>query len=134
MALWSRARKAQLSRPYERLVLESFTVDEAAERLRARSATENDKKHSPIAILASMLILARLKKHVALLFVKTVSCGLRLEKADSDLSEAMEDDSREEEEKKVTIDAKSVGGRIGELGEMLEKGVEELSVQRSLWI
>ena len=36
MALWSRARKAQLSRPYERLVLESFVVDKAAERLRAR--------------------------------------------------------------------------------------------------
>jgi hypothetical protein len=45
-----------------------------------------------------------------------------LEKADSDLSEAMEDDSREEEEKKVTIDAaKALCGRIGELGEMLER-------------
>jgi hypothetical protein len=123
-SLWSHARRAQLVRPYEKLVLETLNVGEAVERLAARSSAHTDGgKHSPIAVLASMLVRERLKKHMVILFVKTVWSSQRSGKGEVDWNEDMEvDDCKEEEEKKVTIDAaQSLGGRTGELGEMLER-------------
>lgn len=104
--------------------MESVNVDEAAERLATRSSVYLDeRRHGPIAVLASMLVLERLKRHTAALFIKTVLSGQPAGKGESDWNEDVElEDLKEEEEKNVTIDAaKSLGGRTGELGEMLER-------------
>jgi hypothetical protein len=96
-------------RPHEKLVLESLSVDEAANQLAARP--EHELKHNPIAILASMLILERIKSHSVTLFVRTI-LPARIEPG------RVEDMGKEE---KVIIDAaRSLGGRTEELADMLE--------------
>jgi hypothetical protein len=118
-ALWGQARKAQLVRPYERLVLDCMNVDEAAERLALRPTTSREaEKFSPIGVLASMLVRERVKKHAAALFVRTVIPDQSFEWAASDGEAA----DRAEEDERATIEAaKSLGGQMGELGEMLER-------------
>jgi hypothetical protein len=116
-SLWSRAQNTQLLRTHERLVLESLTVDEAATRLASRSRTNMEwEKYNPIGVLADIVIRERIKRHAAALFIRTVEDQL-CDGHDGDGDEA----NQIEEEERTTIKAaKSLGGRTGELGEILE--------------
>ena len=117
--LWNRAENAQLLRTHEKFVLESLTVDDAAAQLstRSRSHPELDK-YSPIGVLASILIRERMKRYAATLFVRTVVQDQPCEWQEGD---GVDVERFEEEERTIVAAAKSLGGRTGELGEMLER-------------
>lgn len=118
--LWDRARKAAgVVRPYERLVLDRFGVDEAAERLSAID-DELHAKYTPIGLLGSIVVTERVRKHAAMLFVRTVLPDQQQDMRTS-FGDDMERERFEEDEMRKTINAaRSLGGRAGELGEMLE--------------
>ena len=118
-ALWSSAAKTDLVRPFERLVLESLTLDEAAKWLAKHNRTIESTKQSPIGILAIQVIHERLLSHASVLFVRTVLPEPR--DAEDNWLYA-ESDNAEDMRRKETIDAgKSFGGRTRELAEALEK-------------
>jgi hypothetical protein len=114
--LWTRALKTDLVRPFERLVLDSMTVDDAAERI-GRSKVANE--YSPLGFLASMLIRERIRDHASSLFVRTVLPDLVSE--DGTPVHDADGNKTEENERRRTFEAaKSLGGRPGELAELLE--------------
>jgi hypothetical protein len=118
--LWSKARKTEFVRPFERLVLSALTLEEAAERLAAIQCNGDSAKHSPIGLLATTLFRERLK-HVSVLFVRTV-LPAHNQNGTKDNWVHTEQDNTEEEKRKETIDAgKSLGGRSRVLAEALEK-------------
>ncbi|THU83083.1 hypothetical protein K435DRAFT_734288 [Dendrothele bispora CBS 962.96] len=128
-------------RAHERLVLESMNVDEAVEQLKMTSSSFKGKKeelvrYSPIGVLAWMLVRTRVKRHLEVMFVKAV-----LPREPLELGDEMEDstsprpsvceDEREDDERRRTIEAaRSLGGKMAELGDVLQKvgtmGVWEL--------
>ena len=121
-ALWGSAAKTDLVRPFERLVLESLTLDEAAEWLARHNRTVEYAKQNPIGTLATLLIHKRLLKHVSALFVRTVLPDHSRTRGAEDDWVYAEIDNTEDMKLKETIDAgKSLGGRIRELAEALEK-------------
>lgn len=130
--LWSRACKTDFVRPFERLVLTSLTVNEAAERLAVVQGNADNTKHTPIELLASILIRERLLRHASVLFVRTILPDRFHTTSEDGWLAAEQDNLDEEEKRKETIDAgKSLGGRIRELVEALEKtwgtGVEDIT-------
>ncbi|KAK7439376.1 hypothetical protein VKT23_017599 [Stygiomarasmius scandens] len=148
----ARARKSPISlserdggvnvqvRAHERLVLESMGVDEAVERLKELRSKTNGKskcreeliRYSPIGVLAWMLVRTRVKKHLEVMFVKAVLPREPLdEMEDESATPGVYDDEREDEERRKTIEAaRSLGGKMAELGDVLQKvgtmGVWEL--------
>ncbi|EPQ53596.1 hypothetical protein GLOTRDRAFT_139779 [Gloeophyllum trabeum ATCC 11539] len=132
---WARALQAEFIRPYERLVLETMTVDEAAERLIARRKLESGQEKraywasTPLRVLAEVLLCERLRRDSATLFVRTVlrkGQKAASEYEDEKCSPAAAWDPEEEmvleKERRRTVDAgKSLGGLTAELSEYLEK-------------
>ncbi|KAL0070309.1 hypothetical protein AAF712_002801 [Marasmius tenuissimus] len=147
-ALWeaARARKGYtgdqgrgvgvLIRPHERLVLETMEVDEAFATLRSLQRTSTvSTRYSPIGLLASMVIKERSKKHLQKAFVRTISPpsekSLELEDDGEDVAKTVKAEEEEETEVRTTVDAaRSLGGEVADIGEMLESlwniGVHEL--------
>jgi hypothetical protein len=130
IALWTRAGKTEFVRPYERLVLSSLTLDEAAERFVPSYPNGLPTTHAPIRLLAIMLVRERLLSHSSVLFVRTVLPNHSHGGTDYNWMYA-EQDNLEEEKRKETIDAaKSLGGRTKKLAEALEKvwttGVDDI--------
>jgi hypothetical protein len=120
-ALWSRAAKTEFVRPYERLVLSSLTLEDAAEQLAAIQHDHESAQHAPIRLLANTLIRQRLLKHISLLFVRTV-LPAHNQNSTEDNWVYTEQDHSEEKKLKETIDAgKSFGGRTRMFAEALEK-------------
>ncbi|KAG7097621.1 hypothetical protein E1B28_004954 [Marasmius oreades] len=135
-AIWetARARKGYtgdqgrgvgvLIRPHERLVLESMGVDEAYKTLKALPPDSINPRYSPIGILASLVIKERVKKHLQKTFVRTISHpenNLELEEDDVDVAKVTREVEEEEKEMRISIDAaRSMGGEVAEIGEMLE--------------
>ncbi|KAF7980280.1 hypothetical protein HWV62_39043 [Athelia sp. TMB] len=112
--LWGRAGKTEFVRPFERLVVGSLTVGEAAEKI-AR-VQGGDEKLGPVALLAGVLIKERLRSELAALFVKTVL------PSQESWTPVPSDCSKENERRAETINAgKSFGGRTRELAEAVEK-------------
>lgn len=131
-ALWAKASRARVVRPFERLVLDHMTVDEAASRLaqlRASKISDTDvcrfpdyDRHSPLSVLATLLIREQVRWHAALLFVRTV---LHDESAEDGAPAHVYDakkEHRQEQERRMCIEAgKSMGGRPAELAALLER-------------
>lgn len=112
-SIWDAARNNGLTQgracAYERLVLQSVSVDEAAAIVKV---APKEPRYTPIGVVACSLVLQRLKKHLAAMFVGSV-IPLQL---DSDGAH-----TREEEARGVTVDsARSLGGKFAELGEAFE--------------
>ncbi|KAH9932222.1 uncharacterized protein B0H18DRAFT_1083322 [Fomitopsis serialis] len=123
-------------RPHEKIVLDNMSVDDAAEWLEKWQRwheTERKgrcaacEKRTPLGVLAAILIRARLRKHAAALFVRTVvrndACAGADECAEGEgLVYNAEKDYREEQERTETVQAgKSIGGRTAELAVLLER-------------
>ncbi|KAF9045721.1 hypothetical protein BDZ89DRAFT_1058681 [Hymenopellis radicata] len=113
-SIWEAARNNGLTQgracAYERLVLASVGVEEAAAIVKA-NRVHREPRHTPIGVVASSLLLQRLKKHSALMFVGSV-VPLQLD-ANND---------KEEEARRVTVDsARSLGGRMAQLGDAFEQ-------------
>lgn len=117
-------------RPHERLVLENMGVQEAARRLIAQR-NENGarweaerERYSPIGVIACTLVRERVKRHLEMLFVKTVLPEeLEVIGALNGISNVGTDaEEKEDEERRKTVDAaRSLGGKMGELGDILER-------------
>ncbi|KAH7920660.1 hypothetical protein BV22DRAFT_1198760 [Leucogyrophana mollusca] len=115
--LWNLARaqkSVDLLRPYERLVLETLDIEEAAERLGSSVDV------SPVAALAASLVNERLRTHASLLFTHGVAQGVP-----QDESSSLHDKDADEAEvtrRRETISAgRSLGGRPCALVDAFEK-------------
>lgn len=124
-------------RPHERLVLESITLDEAITRLKSPAALQVKEaewnRYSPIGVLACMLVKERVKHHLEIMFLKTVLPGeqcYELEDGAVATIHTASEDSEEEERRKTIEAARSLGGKMAELGDTLQRmwtmGVWEL--------
>ena len=135
-ALWEAARTREFLRPHEKIVLDNMSVDDAAEWLakwQRWHETERKgrcaacEKRTPLGVLAAILIRARLRKHAAALFVRTViRDDARAGQDECCEGEGLvydaEQDYREEQERTETLQAgKSIGGRTAELAVLLER-------------
>lgn len=123
-ALWNRAAKTEFVRPFEKLVLSSLTLEEAAERiaLLQQHPLKNTEtvKLTPVGLLAAMLIRERLLQHMSALFVRTVLPNHS--QAEENWVHAEWDIHEEDERRVESINAgKSLGGRTRELAEAVEK-------------
>ncbi|KAJ3913799.1 hypothetical protein F5877DRAFT_51673 [Lentinula edodes] len=115
-------------RPHERLVLESLTLDNAVIRLKEITASQRRdaewNRYAPIGVLACGLVKERIKHHLELTFIKTVlpnedCCELEDISAVA-ISDSAED--KEENERRKTIEAAmSLGGKMAELGDTLQR-------------
>ncbi|PIL27736.1 transcription factor [Ganoderma sinense ZZ0214-1] len=141
--LWERARKREVLRAHEKIVLNNMSVEGAADWLaKWRSWHESERKgrctacekRTPLGILAAILIRERLRKHAASLFVRTVvRAEVEARRAnpaydsDDECDDPMytydaDKDFKEEQERKETVEAgKSIGGRTSELAVLLER-------------
>jgi len=132
--LWERAGKREILRPYEKLVLESMDVNEAArhlEKWRAiPSRNQSFERPSPLGVLAELLIRERIRNHASVLFVKSVDKSLHKWDSDSDSDDSddesyiLGDEMQAEDEIKraQTIQAgRSLGGETAELALSLAK-------------
>ncbi|EEB94581.1 hypothetical protein MPER_06584, partial [Moniliophthora perniciosa FA553] len=139
-AIWeaARARKGYsgvqeggvgvLIRPHERLVLETMNIDEAIKFLEENPASPSERtRHSPIGVVACTLVKTRIKSHLQKSFVKTVlsneaACELEDDSVPPvDVAKSVTEEEEEERQVRVTIDAaRSLGGKLAEMGEMLE--------------
>lgn len=133
-SLWERAGKREILRPYEKLVLDSMNVHEAAVGLArwrwSRSGIKSMEKPSPLGILAEVLIRERIKKHASVLFVKSVDKSLHQRDSDSE-SDSSDDESylleagvelEDEAQRAFTIKAgRSLGGNAADLALSLQK-------------
>ena len=129
--LWEQARRKEILRPHEKLILGSMNTSEAAtlmqEWCRADFKWEH---HSPLAILAETLVRRKIKKHARLLFVQSVDKALHQDDDASDTDEStdgqylltagMEVES-EAEALQVIQAGKSLGGSTADLAIALEK-------------
>ncbi|KAJ4468828.1 hypothetical protein J3R30DRAFT_3554706 [Lentinula aciculospora] len=115
-------------RPHERLVLESTTLDDAVARLKspvARQSQDVDwNRYSPIAVLACMIVKERVKHHLELMFIRTVlpneDCYELEDVSAAVISDSVED--KQEEERRKTVEAaRSLGGKMAELGDSLQR-------------
>src|SRR3984957_6329725 len=116
--IWDSAKKVarEGGRPWEKVILEQMDVNEAAELLALeRGSGRGSTSEGPLAVLAMALLMTRMRKHAAVLFVRAVL-------PDAGQTEEQEDqDQDEEKERAATIDAaKSLGGQIAETAESLE--------------
>ncbi|KAJ3893579.1 hypothetical protein GG344DRAFT_42946 [Lentinula edodes] len=115
-------------RPHERLVLESLTLDNAVIRLKEITASQRRdaewNRYAPIGVLACGLVKERIKHHLELTFIKTVlpneDCCELEEISAVAISDSAED--KEENERRKTIEAAmSLGGKMAELGDTLQR-------------
>lgn len=135
-ALWDAARTREFLRPHEKIVLDNMNVDDAAEWLakwQRWHETERKgrcaacEKRTPLGVLAAILIRARLRKHAAALFVRTViRDDARAGQDECCEGEGLvydaEQDYRDEQERTETVQAgKSIGGRTAQLAVLLER-------------
>ncbi|KAK7036548.1 hypothetical protein VNI00_011481 [Paramarasmius palmivorus] len=151
-AIWqaARARKGYsgvqegvLIRPHERLVLETMEVDEAIKSLEESPASPLERtRYSPIGVLACTLVKRRMRDHLKKAFVKAIlSSDSAYELEDDsvsviDVAKSVTEEEEEERRVRVTIDAaRSLGGKLAEMGEMLESiwtmGTCELDLSES---
>jgi len=139
--LWERAGKRENLRPYEKLVLDTLDVNEAACRLAMCRKSHSDGtlntesprlsgNRSPLRILAEMVIRQRIKKHASVLFIKSVDKeqhrgGDVSESEDSDDESCLLDaemDGEDEAQRSRTFSAgRSLGGAIADLAVAFEK-------------
>ncbi|CCM01225.1 uncharacterized protein FIBRA_03273 [Fibroporia radiculosa] len=137
-ALWDAARGREFLRPHEKIVLANMSVDDAAEwlakwqqwhKIERKSRCAACEKRTPLGVLAAILIRARLRKHAAALFVRTVVrdavlpavAGVCADDEERYVYDA-EKDFKEEQERTETVQAgKSIGGRTAILAMLLER-------------
>jgi hypothetical protein len=129
--LWEQARRKEIFRPHEMLVLESMDVCEAAALMQKWRRTDFKwEHHSPLSILAETLIRQKIKKHARLLFVQSVDKTLYQDDDSSDTDESTDGryllsagtEAEFEVERLQIIQAgKSLGGPTADLALALEK-------------
>jgi len=103
---------AGLVRPYERLVLETLSLEEAAQTL---ASTPSATSLTPLGALATTLIHQRLSSHTSELFVQTVTLF-----QDGPLSQPKDTD--QEARWRETVNAgRSLGGSIGAAADSFAK-------------
>ncbi|TFK28532.1 hypothetical protein FA15DRAFT_633789 [Coprinopsis marcescibilis] len=109
-------------RSIEKLVMETFTLEEAAKAV--ASATPREKSNgeapfTPVEILGSIVVKQRVKQHLGQLFVEAVSLS-----QDDIVEREQENDTvkqREQEMRRTIEAARELGGDVEELGRLLER-------------
>jgi hypothetical protein len=128
--LWDQARRREILRPYEQLVLDSMGACEGASLVQRWCRTGLQREHhSPLAILGETLIRRKIKKHAQLLFVQSVDKALhRDDSSDTDesadgryLLTAGTEAESEVERLQIIQAGKSLGGSTADLSIALEK-------------
>ncbi|PBK98782.1 hypothetical protein ARMGADRAFT_1162057 [Armillaria gallica] len=116
--IWEAAKRdGGITCPYERLVLDTIGVDEAMSRLKAAGIKAEWDRYTPIGVIACTLVLERTKAHLESMFVESVVPAGLEPASESDKEEDKEDDLR-----RITVDAaRSLGGKLTELGDVFEK-------------
>jgi hypothetical protein len=127
--LWEQAGRKEILRPYERFVLDSMDVCEAAALIQKWRRTDFKlEHHPPLAVLAETLVRQKIKKHARLLFVQSVDKDLH--QGDDQSDESTDDrylltagtEAESEVERLQIIQAgKSLGGSTADLAIALEK-------------
>jgi len=131
-SLWERASKREILRPYEKLVLETMDVHQAASHLdkwrASRSGSKLFERPSPLGVMAELIIRERIKRHASVLFIKSVDRKLH-RRVDSD-SDDSDDESyfldaemevEDEAQRTQTVLAgRSLGGSTADLALSLE--------------
>jgi len=128
--LWEQARRKEILRPHEKLVLYSMDACEAASLIQRWDRSSFQWTHySPLAILAETLVRRKVKKHARLLFVQSVDKALHDDES-SDTDESTDGrylltagtEAESEVERLQVIQAgKSLGGSTADLAFALEK-------------
>lgn len=129
--LWEQARRREVLRPYEKLLLDSMNVCEAAVLIQKWRRTDFEwEHHSPLAILAETLVRRKIKKHAQLLFVQSVDKTLHQDDSASDTDESSDgrylltagtEAESEVERLQIVQAGKSLGGSTADLAMALEK-------------
>jgi hypothetical protein len=129
--LWEQARRQEILRPHEKLVLDSVDVCEAASLIQKwRQTGFQWKHHSPLNILAETLVRQKIKKHARLLFVQSVEKAIQQNDDSSDTDESTDgrylltagtEVETEVERLQVIKAGKSLGGSTADLAIALEK-------------
>jgi len=129
--LWEQARRKEILRPYEKLVLDSMDVCEAAALMQKWHRTDfRWEHHSPLAILAETLVRRKIHKHARLLFVQSVDKTLHQDDDSSDTDESTDgrylltagtEAESEVERLQIIQSGKSLGGFIADLAIALER-------------
>ena len=129
--LWEQARRKEILRPHEKLVLDSMDACEAASLVQGWCRTRfQQEHHSPLAILGETLVRRKIKKHAQLLFVQSVDKALYKDDDSSDTDESTDGryllaagtEAESEVERLQIIQAgKSLGGSTANLAIALEK-------------
>ena len=129
--LWEQARKKEILRPHEKLILSSMNTSEAAALMRRWCRADFKwEHHSPLAILAETLVRRKIKKHARLLFVQSVDKTLHHDDDASDTDESIDgqypltagtEAESEVETLQVIQAGKSLGGSTADLAIALEK-------------
>ncbi|KAK0204097.1 hypothetical protein DFS33DRAFT_859757 [Desarmillaria ectypa] len=112
--IWEAAkRNGGIACAYERLALGSVDVNEAVSRLKAAGTKAEWDRYTPIGVVARTLVLERMKAHLEAMFVESV--------VPASIETASESD-KEDDLRRVTVDAaRSLGGKMAELGGVFEK-------------
>ena len=129
--LWEQARRKEILRPHEKLILGSMNVGEAAVLMRkwCRADFKWDH-HSPLAILAETFVRRKIKKHARLLFVQSVDKTLHQDDDSSDTDESTDGQYplaagtgalSEVETLQIIQAGKALGGSTADLAIALEK-------------
>ena len=128
--LWEQARRQEILRPHEKLVLDSMDACEAASLVQRWERSSSQWTHySPLAILAETLVRRKVKKHARLLFVQSVDKAFHDDDS-SDTDESTDGrylltagtEAESEVERLQVIQAgKSLGGSTADLAVALEK-------------
>ncbi|KAI0319445.1 hypothetical protein OF83DRAFT_1170214 [Amylostereum chailletii] len=139
-ALWARAARARLVRPFEQRVLDGMTVAQAAAKLAdlrnstllptsptpsSSSAWNNFSSMSPLVVLGVLSVREDVRAHAGKLFVRTVAG------ADAEIRPEREVQREEEARAACVAAGRSLGGRTAELVTSLERvaqGDEALSL------
>jgi hypothetical protein len=115
--LWNRARAQTgvgLVRPYEQVVLETLSLEEAAQILASAPPATS---LTPLGALATTLIHQRLRSHTSDLFVQTVTLF-----QDGALSQSQSENTDRETQWRETVTAgRSLGGSIGAAADSFAK-------------
>src|SRR5579872_5719556 len=129
--LWEQARRKEILRSHEKLVLDSMDVCEATSLMQKWYRADSQwGHHSPLIILAETLVRRKIKKHARLLFVQSVDKALCQDDDSSDAGDSTDgrylltaDTEAESEVERLQIiqAGKSLGGSTSDLAIALEK-------------
>jgi len=129
--LWEQARRKEILRPHEKLILGFMNTSEAAALMRKWCRADFKwEHHTPLAILAETLVRRKIKKHARLLFVQSVDKAIHQDDDASDTDESTDGqypltsgaEAESEVETLHVIQAgKSLGGSTADLAVALEK-------------